>query len=68
MDVANEICGSSPIAVREAKRAIESAFGMPLEEGMSIEHEAWRRVIATEDRAEGIAAFNEKRDPQWKNA
>jgi enoyl-CoA hydratase/carnithine racemase len=68
MDVANEICGSSPIAVREAKRAIESALGMPLEEGMGIEHEAWRRVIATEDRAEGIAAFNEKRDPQWKNA
>jgi enoyl-CoA hydratase/carnithine racemase len=68
MEVAREICGSSPIAVREAKRAIESAFGMPLEEGVAVEHEAWRRVIETADRAEGIAAFNEKRDPEWKNA
>lgn len=67
MDVAREICGSSPIAVREAKRSIDATFGMSLEEGMAVEHESWRRVIETEDRAEGIAAFNEKRDPHWKN-
>jgi enoyl-CoA hydratase/carnithine racemase len=67
MELANEICGSSPIAVREAKRAIESTFGLSLEDGLLVEHEAWRRVIETEDRAEGIAAFNEKREPQWKN-
>lgn len=67
MDLAGELCESSPIAVREAKRAIDSAFGTSLEEGVNAEHEAWRRVIETEDRAEGIAAFNEKRKPEWKH-
>ena len=67
MEVARDVCRSSPIALRQAKKAIDSALGVPLDEGMEIEHEAWKVVIATEDRAEGIAAFNEKRDPQWKN-
>ena len=67
MELAQDLCRSSPVAVREAKRAIECAFSSTLEEGVAIEHEAWRRVIETDDRAEGIAAFNEKRDPEWKN-
>ena len=61
------ICKSSPVAVRQAKRAIDSALGVPLDEGIELEQEAWKVVIETEDRAEGIAAFNEKREPQWKN-
>jgi enoyl-CoA hydratase/carnithine racemase len=67
MSVAEEICLASPLAVREAKRAIDSALGVPLEDGIAIEHESWRRVIESEDRAEGIAAFNEKRTPEWNN-
>ncbi len=67
MENARIVCRASPIAVREAKRAIDSALGVPLDEGMELEHRAWKAVIETEDRAEGIAAFNEKRDPQWKN-
>ena len=67
MDLARDICGSSPVVVREAKRAIEAAAGMPVDEGEEIEHAAWERVIVTEDRAEGIAAFNEKRAPKWSN-
>jgi enoyl-CoA hydratase/carnithine racemase len=67
IEVAQEICDSSPIAVREAKRAIEATFGHSLEEGVAVEHESWRRIIETDDRAEGIAAFNEKRKPEWKN-
>jgi enoyl-CoA hydratase/carnithine racemase len=67
MALAEEICMSSPMAVRESKRAIDSGFGLPLEDGIAVEHEAWRRVIESKDRAEGIAAFNEKRTPEWKN-
>jgi enoyl-CoA hydratase/carnithine racemase len=67
LDVARDVCRSSPVAVREAKRAIDSAYGVPLEEGIEVEHASWERVIGTRDRAEGIAAFNEKRDPQWSN-
>jgi enoyl-CoA hydratase/carnithine racemase len=67
MQTARHICKASPIAVREAKRSIDSALGVPIDQGMSIEDESWEVVIQTEDRAEGIAAFNAKRDPEWKN-
>jgi enoyl-CoA hydratase/carnithine racemase len=67
MEVARDLCRSSPRALREAKAAIDATVGVQLEEGVALEDEAWRRVIATEDRTEGIAAFNEKRDPQWQN-
>jgi enoyl-CoA hydratase/carnithine racemase len=66
MEVADQICRNSPVAVREAKRAIDRGFDVPLEQGLELEDLAWRRAVASEDRPEGIAAFNEKRDPQWK--
>jgi enoyl-CoA hydratase/carnithine racemase len=66
-ELAQDICRSSPVAVREAKRAIDASFGLPLEEAIMLENEAWSRVITTLDRAEGIAAFNEKREPRWSN-
>jgi enoyl-CoA hydratase/carnithine racemase len=66
MDLAREICRSSPVAVREAKQAVDRGFGLPLEAGIELEDLAWRRAVASEDRREGIAAFNEKRDPEWK--
>ena len=66
MELAEEICGSSPVAVREAKKAIDRGGEIPLEHGIEIEDQAWRKAVASDDRAEGIAAFNEKRDPQWK--
>jgi enoyl-CoA hydratase/carnithine racemase len=66
MELAEEVCRNSPVAVREAKRAIDRGFDVPLEQGLELEDLAWRRAVASEDRPEGIAAFNEKRDPQWK--
>ncbi|MDQ3962596.1 MAG: enoyl-CoA hydratase-related protein [Actinomycetota bacterium] len=66
--IASDIArSSSPVAVRAAKRAIDGALGVPIDEGIEIEHAAWAEVIASEDRAEGIAAFNEKRGPNWQN-
>jgi enoyl-CoA hydratase/carnithine racemase len=65
--LANDICGSSPVAVREAKRVINAAFGTPIEEGIDVEHTAWEQVIGSDDRAEGIAAFNDEREPRWSN-
>ena len=67
VQIANDLLKSSPIALREAKRAIDSAIGVPLDVGMDIEHDAWSVVIESRDRAEGIAAFVEKRAPEWKN-
>lgn len=67
MRLAERITEASPIAVREAKASIDASAGIPLEEGIAVEHESWARVVASDDRAEGIAAFNEKRPPKWTN-
>lgn len=66
-ELAREVCRSSPTAVRAAKRAIDGAVGVPLDHGIEIEDAAWREVIAGADRAEGITAFHEKREPLWQN-
>jgi enoyl-CoA hydratase/carnithine racemase len=67
LDLAAEICRGSPIAVREAKRAVDRGMEVPLEQGIELEDLAWRRAVASEDRREGIAAFNEKREPRWRD-
>jgi len=66
MELATEICRASPVAVREAKAAIDRGFGMPLADAVEVEDLAWRRNVASEDRREGVAAFNQKRDPTWQ--
>ena len=66
MELAEDLCRSSPVSVREAKRAIDRGLEVPLEQAIELEDVAWRRAVASEDRVEGITAFNEKRDPQWK--
>lgn len=67
LEIARDICRSSPVAVRESKRAVEAALGLSIDDGIEAEHAAWERVIATQDRAEGIDAFTDKRDPEWAN-
>ncbi len=67
LELAADVCRSSPVSVREAKRAIDRGIEVPLEQGVEIEDVAWRRAVASEDRREGIAAFNEKREPTWSN-
>ena len=66
-ELALEICRSSPVAVRAAKTSIDAALGVSIEDGIEIEHQGWEKVIGSHDRLEGIEAFNEKRDPAWKN-
>jgi len=63
--IAQDILKNSPFAVRQAKWAVDCGVDLPLEEGIQCEHEAYLRAIASEDRREGIAAFNEKRPPQF---
>jgi enoyl-CoA hydratase len=62
-----EICSSAPVAVRQAKRAIDLGMEVDLNTGLQIEVEAYNVNLATEDRQEGIRAFNEKRPPKWQN-
>jgi enoyl-CoA hydratase/carnithine racemase len=64
-DLAGRILAASPVAVREAKSAMDGGFGIPLQDALELEDAAWRRAIASDDRREGVAAFNEKRGPGW---
>lgn len=63
--IAQEIMANSPHSVRLAKRAIDQGADLPFAEGLEREEEAYRRAITSQDRLEGIAAFNEKRPPRF---
>lgn len=63
--LAAQIAKNSPVAVRAAKRALRHGAGVDLNAGMDIEDAAWRTAAFSADRKEGIAAFNEKRSPNW---
>lgn len=65
LTTATAIAENAPIAVRQAKRAIQSGLQMSLAEGLRFEIEAYNRTIPTADRREGIEAFNEKRKPKF---
>jgi enoyl-CoA hydratase/carnithine racemase len=66
LDAAAAIARNAPVAVRQAKQAIARGADMSLAEGLAFEIEAYHRTIPTEDRQEGINAFNEKRPPQFR--
>ncbi|WP_151771618.1 enoyl-CoA hydratase/isomerase family protein [Streptomyces abyssomicinicus] len=63
--LASRIAANSPVGLRAAKRAMRLGWGKDLPAGLDIEDNAWRTVAFSGDRAEGVAAFNEKRRPDW---
>jgi enoyl-CoA hydratase/carnithine racemase len=65
LEVAQAIARNSPVATRAAKRALRYGADVDLAAGLDIEDAAWRTVAFSADRKEGIAAFNEKRTPDW---
>ncbi len=65
-NLAGEICANAPIAVRQAKKAIDLGMNVDLDTGIEIEMQAYNVNLPTEDRQEGIRAFNEKRPPRWQ--
>ena len=66
LDRAQRIAENAPISVRQAKHSIHHGLQMDLRSGMMLEIEAYNRMVPTEDRREGVAAFNEKRKPRFK--
>jgi enoyl-CoA hydratase len=62
---ARAIAANAPLAVREACKSIDGGAALPLDKAMLHEIECYERLIATSDRREGIAAFNEKRKPRF---
>lgn len=64
--MADMICETGPIAIEQAKYAINKGMETDLATGLAIESNAYWITIPTEDRLEGLAAFREKRKPVYK--
>lgn len=66
LEAARKIASNAPISVRQAKHSIHCGLQMDLASGMLFELEAYQRMVHSEDRKEGVRAFNEKRKPVFK--
>ncbi|MCK1974810.1 enoyl-CoA hydratase [Bacillus safensis] len=66
ISLAKQIIKNGPLALKEAKQAIQSSLDHDLHTGLKKEYEAYLRLIDTEDRTEGLQAFQEKRTPQYR--
>jgi len=63
---ATRIATNAPISIRQAKKSISMASQTDIALGYKYEIEAYHRMVPTEDRLEGVRAFNEKRQPDFK--
>ena len=66
LEVAERISSNGPVAVRAAKEAIDRGCELPIEEGLAVEAECYARTLETADRLEALAAFAEKRTPEYR--
>ena len=65
-EMASMICETGPIAIEQAKYAINYGLETDIQTGLAIESNAYWVCIPSEDRLEGLAAFKEKRKPVYK--
>ncbi len=63
---AREIARNGPLAVRQAKKSIHFGLQSDLRTGCRLEIEAYNRLVSSQDRHEGVRAFNEKRAPDFQ--
>ena len=66
--IADKIASNSPTAVQAVKRAVQLGEGQPIEQAISIMMDAHWRSAVHPDRVEGIGAFNEGREPTFKDS
>jgi len=66
LETARRIAGNAPLAVQRAKRSTTIANQVDRATGYQFELEAYNRLVGTEDRMEGVRAFNEKRKPNFQ--
>lgn len=66
LSLAQDIAANAPIALAQAKFAIDCGLEVDLASGLQIESNAYQLLIPTKDRLEGLEAFKEKRKPVYR--
>jgi enoyl-CoA hydratase/carnithine racemase len=66
LDTARTIAGNAPLSVRQIKKSVRFGMQMELKTAYRFEVEAYNHLVETEDRYEGVKAFNEKRKAVFK--
>jgi enoyl-CoA hydratase len=66
LTTARRIAANAPISVRQAKQSVLRGRQMSIWDGLAFEIEAYNRMVPTEDRREGVLAYNEKRKPNFR--
>jgi enoyl-CoA hydratase/carnithine racemase len=66
LSTAEKIAANAPLSVRQAKKSIHYGLQMDLATGYRFEIEAYNQLVGTEDRKEGVRAFNEKRKAKFQ--
>ena len=66
LSLAGDLASRAPIALKLAKKCINSAFNMDLQSGLEWEKMSWSSLYATSDQKEGMRAFAEKREPKFR--
>ncbi len=66
LTLADEMCLAGPLALTQAKFAIDKGYEVDLSTGLDIEAKAYEVLLPTEDRTEALRAFQEKRKPQFQ--
>jgi methylglutaconyl-CoA hydratase len=61
--LAERVARNAPVSLRQAKRAIDGGFHLPLEEALALENRMYQDCLGTKDRQEALRAFAEKRPP-----
>ena len=65
-DWAQKLAGKSPVIMRLGKEAMRRQLDMPFDDALDYLRAQLTLALSTEDIVEGVTAFFEKRDPQWK--
>ncbi len=68
LEVAGRMARWSPVALRLAKRSVKAALETPLSAGLELERELFLAAFGSDDGREGVSAFVEKRDPEFRGS
>ena len=67
LELAAQVAASAPMSVRASKAVAVESAGWPMAEGFERQRAYLEPVFASQDAAEGVAAFRERRDPVWQD-